>query len=146
MKLVEFNHIERYIGIDIVEEVICRNNIDYANDNMNFYCMDLVKDNLPYGDLLLCRDCLVHLDFNDGINIIKNIKRAGIKYLLVTTFTNRIFNRDLYLNDIWRPLNMELYPFNFPKPLYVINEKCTEGNNEFADKSLGLYQVSDISI
>jgi hypothetical protein len=44
----------------------------------------------------------------------------------------------------WRPLNMQLPPFNFPNPICIINEKCTEGEGEFKDKSLGLWRLKDI--
>jgi hypothetical protein len=40
---------------------------------------------------------------------------------------------------------MELAPFNFPPPIELINEGCTEGDNLFADKSIGLWRLQDIS-
>ena len=60
--------------------------------------------------------------------------------------TDRVSNSDLSGNDFWRPLNLELSPFDFPKPLKIINEKCTEYNGIYADKSLGLWLLDDIKI
>jgi hypothetical protein len=39
---------------------------------------------------------------------------------------------------------MERAPFNFPRPIKLINEGCTEGNNLFTDKALGLWRLQDI--
>jgi hypothetical protein len=53
-------------------------------------------------------------------------------------------NADLIGDDIWRPLNLELPPFNFPKPVKLINEQCTEGNGEYTDKHLGLWFLDEV--
>jgi hypothetical protein len=44
----------------------------------------------------------------------------------------------------WRTLNLTVAPFEFPKPVLVVNEKCTEDGGRFRDKSLGLWKVSDV--
>jgi hypothetical protein len=62
----------------------------------------------------------------------------------MTTFTNREENLDLG-ELFWRPLNMQKYPFHFPEPIRLINEGCTEENNEFSDKCLGLWLLRDIN-
>jgi hypothetical protein len=72
-----------------------------------------------------------------------NFRRSGAKYLLTTTFTDRPENRDLG-RLIWRPLNLQAAPFRFPPPLELLNEGCTEENSQFADKSLGLWQITDL--
>jgi hypothetical protein len=41
---------------------------------------------------------------------------------------------------------LQLPPFNFPKPLKLIDEKCTEYNGKFADKHLGLWLLNDIKL
>jgi hypothetical protein len=52
-------------------------------------------------------------------------------------------NEDITTGD-WRLLNLEKPPFNFPKPLQLLNEQCSEGGGQFCDKSLGLWRVQDI--
>jgi SAM-dependent methyltransferase len=137
--------IERYIGIDIVEALIERNRREYSNDSTSFQCMNLAEGELPRADLIFSRDCLVHLSFEDAFRIIANFKRSGSKYLLTTTFVHRDRNNDLVGKDsFWRPLNMQLPPFNFPKPILLINEGCTEEGGQFTDKCLGLWQLEDI--
>jgi hypothetical protein len=137
--------VEHYIGIDIVKPLIERNQREFANASTSFCCMNLAEGELPQVDLVFSRDCLVHLSFEDGLRIIANFKRSGSKYLLTTTFVNRDHNNDLTGKDsFWRPLNMQLSPFNFPSPLLLINEKCTEEGGQYADKCLGLWRLSDI--
>lgn len=146
MRLVDMKSIDKYYGIDIVEKVIENNNDKFNDSKKEFICLDIIKDGIPTGDLVLCRDCLVHLNYNDSMQALKNFKKANIKYLLVTTFIDREQNNDLTSSTIWRPLNMNRPPFNFPDPLELINEGCTEAEGKFKDKSLALYKLSDIII
>lgn len=138
--------IEKYIGVDIVDNLIQSNIKQYSRKNMQFLCLDIINRKLPEADLILCRDCLVHLSFKQTIKVIRNFKNSPIKYLMTTTFTDRTHNDDLKGNDIWRPINLQQLPFNFPKPLIIINEKCTEGFNNFKDKSLAVWLLDDINI
>jgi hypothetical protein len=41
----------------------------------------------------------------------------------------------------WRPINLERAPFNWPAPVELIVEECTESGGVFADKSLGLWRI-----
>jgi glycosyltransferase involved in cell wall biosynthesis len=139
--------VDRYIGIDLVEEIVKKNKEKYQRRGRTFICRNIIEDDIPKADMILCRDCLVHLTFDQGIELVKNFKRSGSTFLLATTFTERCIN----FNSIdegnvgkWRPLNMQLPPFNFPNPICIINEKCSEGEGEFKDKSLGLWRLKDI--
>lgn len=137
--------VELYTGLDIVEALVTKNQREFGNSKITFQCMNLAEADLPRADLIFSRDCLVHLSFADALKIIGNFKRSGAKYLLTTTFTGRKINEDLG-DGFWRPLNMQLAPFYFPSPLRLINEGCTEGNNLFTDKSLGLWLLQDIDL
>ena len=35
-------------------------------------------------------------------------------------------------------------PFNFPPPLRLVNENCTEGDGAYGDKCLGLWRLADL--
>lgn len=135
--------IESYTGADIVDALIEKNKAQFGRDGISFMCLDLSKDKLPKVDLIFSRDCLVHLSFRDASRMLKNFKASGAEYLLTTTFPDRSSNIDLG-DGFWRPLNMELAPFSFPPPIEIINEGCTEGDNQFTDKSLGLWHLKDI--
>lgn len=133
----------QYIGADIVAGLIDQNS-EFVSPVRTFCKLDLIKDPLPSVDLIFCRDCLVHLSFSDIFEALSNICESDSTYLLTTTFTDRLNNRDIVTGD-WRPLNFELAPFFFPPPIQLINENCTEGGDIYKDKSLGLWKVSDIA-
>ncbi len=135
--------LESYIGGDILPEIIDRNNTLYKDSGRQFLKINLIKDALPEADILFCRDCLVHLSNEDIKLVIQNIKQSKIEYLLTTTFPECETNNIIVTGD-WRIINLEKAPFNFPKNLKLINERCTEGNGSYADKSLGLWKVSDL--
>ena len=133
----------RYIGGDILSELIQRNNELYARPNVTFRKMNLLEDHLPEVDLILCRDCLIHFSYRDAITALRNICASGSKYLLTTTFTGRRRNHDIVTGQ-FRPLNLEARPLSLPAPILLINEGCTEWDGSYRDKSLGLWHVSDI--
>lgn len=145
MKTVRLG-VKTYIGVDIVDILVEKNQRDFGNDMRKFMCLNLTDDELPCVDLIFCRDCLVHLNFADAQKVLENFKRSGSRYLLTTTFPGREENRDLLGKDIWRPLNLQAEPFNLPTPLRLITEKCTEGNGAYTDKSLALWRLSDIQL
>ncbi|KAB8330481.1 class I SAM-dependent methyltransferase [Scytonema tolypothrichoides VB-61278] len=134
-----------YIGADIVSELILENQKRYGSQNHQFLILDLTSEPLPTADLLLCRDCFVHLSFADIFSALDNIKNSQITYLLTTTFPNCEENEDITTGD-WRLLNLEKPPFSFPTPVQMLNEQCSEGGGIFADKSLGLWLLQDIPL
>jgi hypothetical protein len=135
-----------YVGGDIVNELIQANMESYKdNSNVRFDIIDIIKDELPKADLLFCRDCLVHLSYKEIFKAILNIKKSKSTYLLTTTFTNHPINYNITTGD-WRTLNLERAPFNFPKPIHIINENCTEGNGEYKDKSLFLWEIKNLPL
>ncbi|WP_409492101.1 class I SAM-dependent methyltransferase [Amycolatopsis sp. cmx-11-12] len=137
--------LERYIGADIVTDLVEMNAERFRDDPVReFRVLDLTGDPLPKTDLVLCRDCLVHLSFADIERALRNLRRSGSRYLLTTTFTELGTNTDIATGD-WRPLNLCREPFGFPEPLAVVVEGCTEENGAYADKSLGLWEIASIT-
>jgi hypothetical protein len=132
-----------YIGGDIVEPLVIKNNERYRTDTVSFRKLDLCTDALPPADLVLCRDCLVHFSFADFWRAVANLKASGSKYLLATHFTGNRENPDIDTGD-WRPLNLTNPPINFPPPLRLIVEQFTEGGDSYRDKSLGLWRIADL--
>lgn len=126
-----------YVGADIVSELITKNIVDYPE--YKFKVLDLINSELPKVDLIFCRDCLVHLPDYLVIKAIQNIKNSGAKYLLSTTFPNRE-NHDIQIGQ-WRPINLLNSPFDLHNPILIINENCTENNNEYNDKSMCLWEI-----
>jgi hypothetical protein len=137
--------LKEYIGIDIVGDLIARNRQQFGLPNRRFILADLTEAPLPRSDFILCRDCLVHFSFADIVRILRNFGRSGSMYLLTTTFPERAENQEIATGD-WRTLNLERAPFHFPAPMRIINERCTERGGIYADKSLGLWRLSDFCL
>jgi hypothetical protein len=133
-----------YTGIDVIHPLILKNNTLYNSENRSFLCKDLLIDSLPYADLIISRDFLVHLSDADIWKALENFKQSGAKYLLTTTFLHRT-NYNINSGG-WRPLCLTQPPFNFPEPLLFILEKCTEQDGLYADKSLALWKLEDLQI
>ena len=129
-----------YIGADILPELAAANQDRYGGPARRFLTLDLLADDLPDADLLLCRDCLVHLSFDAASAALANIRRSRCRWLLTTTFPGCPANEDIVTGD-WRPLNLQLPPFNLPPPEMLLNEQCTEAGDVFKDKSLGLWRL-----
>jgi hypothetical protein len=142
MSKIDMKNID-YKGFDIVRPVIIDNNKKFKKNNINFYNSDITTSRLAKGDLMFVRDCLVHFSFEDITKSIFRIKQSGSKYLMSTSFVNLEKNIDIYSAD-WRPINLEKDPFNFPKPIVTINEKCQEMNGIYADKSICLWEINKI--
>jgi SAM-dependent methyltransferase len=137
--------VERYIGADIVDDLVAENRRRFADDRHEFVKIDVVRDRLPEVDVVFCRDCLVHLSSSDVLEALRNIKSSGSRHLLTTTFTGRAENEEILTGE-WRPINLEKAPFCLPAPLTLVDEGCTEYGGRYADKSLGLWRIADLPV
>jgi hypothetical protein len=138
-----------YVGADIVPELVLENTNFYGSSNRTFIELDITKEIPPRAELILCRDLLVHLNTKQIYLALRNIKRSGATYILTTSFTdNRPYkNLPIFTRSVgWRAINLQSEPFNFPEPLEIVNEECTEGAGEFSDKSLALWKVADLPL
>ena len=132
-----------YIGADLVSGAIQHNKEKFSAKNRKFIKLDILIDELPKVDLIFCRDLLVHFSLNHIEKSINNIKKSNSKYLLTTSFPTKKENKDI-ITGRWRPINLEMPPFSFPKPVQIINENCQEGVEKNYDKSLCLWKISDL--
>ena len=136
MKLVELPC--DYIGADIVQYIINENRKNYPD--IRFEHLDLLTSDLPKVDCIFCRDCLGHLSFKDVEKALANIRKAGIKFILATTFPQHPNNAAINTGD-WAPYNLQIEPFNFSEPIDLINEDCQEWYPHFNDKSIALWEL-----
>jgi hypothetical protein len=133
-----------YIGCDVSSKLIHSLNRQYATNNLTFKVADICRDRIPSSDVVFVRDCLVHLSLKDSLKAIRNLLRSEFKYMCFTTFTATLLNKDVFGGFEWRPLNLEIAPFNFPKPYLLINEKCSEANFKFTDKCIGIWKKEQL--
>lgn len=132
----------RYIGFDIVQDLI-EKNIKTFGATREFRHLNLIDNVIDKVDLIICRDMLAHLTNEQVFSALKNFKQSGSQYILMTTSPIVQKNRDL-AQDNWRAINFELAPFNFPRPLVLIEE-----NVPFVferGKHLGLWRLDDLNL
>jgi hypothetical protein len=137
--------LDRYIGADVVPDVIRRNRELYQGASREFRVLDITKGRVPKVDVILCRDCLVHLSHRHAAAALRAFQKSGSRYLLTTTFTGPRENTDIQTGE-WRPLNLERPPFSLPAPVRVLNEGYVGEDGQFADKSLGLWELQGLDI
>lgn len=139
MKYVDKGNL-KYIGADIVEELIEINKTKYPG--IDFRVIDLTKDELPQVDLIFCKDCLQHLSYQNIFLAIENIKRSKSKYLLTTSYPLTIRNCDINTGDCYS-MNLHRKPFYFPKHIDKIKEPLRIAGNEI-DKTMYLWEIDKL--
>jgi ubiquinone/menaquinone biosynthesis C-methylase UbiE len=114
MKFIK-SDLPNYTGIDIVKDIVDKNNELYSDSNIKFIHTDFLsfikKQEDKSIDLILCRHTLEHLPTEYNIEFLKECKRV-CKYLFVTGYNNiNKLNSDLP-NTIYRPINLKLSPYS----------------------------------
>ncbi|MBD2460391.1 class I SAM-dependent methyltransferase [Oscillatoria sp. FACHB-1407] len=133
-----------YTGVDVVPEVIEQNQRTYGSAAIRFMAADIANDALPTADLIICRDCLVHLSLRTGYRALQQFQRSGSKYLLVTTYPRTTKNRDVATGS-WRSLNLLLPPFNFGEPLMILSDP-SDDTGAHPDKALALWRLDTLDL
>ena len=114
-----------WVGGDIVRSLIDSLNKKYKSEKVSFIHFDLIKEVPPDADLMICRDFLFHLSFEDTKTTLKNFLKSNIPYLLTTTHKNngKLFvNQDIISGD-FRLIDLFSNPYNFPEnPLATIQD------------------------
>lgn len=113
-----------YVGYDIVEDLIIKNNKKFANEKIKFLVADICKDVIDKCDLLIVRDALFHLSNDDITSFKSKLKESDYTYLLVSHHEHgNEENLDIETGD-FRELNIGMPPMNLPldKAIMAIND------------------------
>ncbi len=141
MKLINLDKC-KYFGSDIVDDII-QENKKFEAINVYFFQSNIIKDKINKYDLIFSRDCFVHLHNNDVKKALRNIISSKSTFLLTTTFPKSKKNRWI-MNGMWRPINLEISPFFFPKPIKIFLESKDDENRVTRDKYLGLWEIKKL--
>ena len=111
----------KYYGFDIADEPIANANKEleslksYHDIELKFG--DLTNMTFPKADLLLCRDVLQHLSYDNIFKIINNFSKADVKMFLLGAYIS-CDNRNIADGEYF-PINLAIEPFNMiPEALY----------------------------
>jgi SAM-dependent methyltransferase len=112
-------HAKKYVAVDIVSNLIARNQVTFKAENLEFLCLDIAVDDLPAADCVILRQVLQHLSNAEVQSIVS--KLFNYKYVIVTehvpegAFTP---NKDIISGQgirlkVQSGLNLLAPPFNF---------------------------------
>lgn len=131
--------LDRYIGVDIVEELITENRALYETDSVRFLCADICSASLPKCDMILCRDCCIHLPTRLISALLQNFKESGAEYLLLSNDADSEEYHDIPIGS-FRKINFMKPPFSFPAPSRTLLE------DERGDRQVCLWRIADLPI
>ena len=124
-----------YLGGDIVPDLIVSNQDTYGDDRTRFVVHDLIEDPLPAVDFLLVRDCFIHFSNAHVSRVIDHFVQSETRFIGLTTMVDHAENTDITTGQ-WRLINLEISPFNLPKPrLFIDDDK-----NDLRDKKIGVWE------
>ena len=105
----------KYHGLDIVESVLNKSRVKYADTykNWRFSVGDMTRGNLPSNyDLILSRDALQHLPLISIYEALRSFAYApNARYLLVGSYMNSNRNQNITVGQYFEN-NLSLLPFN----------------------------------
>lgn len=110
---------KKYVAVDIVSDLIEHNKEQFKEDNLEFLCLDIAVDDLPFGDCVLLRQVLQHLSNKEVESIVS--KLIDFKYVILTEHLpdgDFIPNKEIISGQGIRlkkqsGLNLLAPPFNF---------------------------------
>jgi hypothetical protein len=137
MSTVEFPPGFKYIGGDVVPELINQNKSKYPD--VEFVEFDITSGTVPDVDLFFCRDCLIHLKIEDVWKTIDNLARSNVKYVMFTNYMGMDQNYDVVKTGDYRWIDMTLPPYNFPEPIDYI-----EDSSKTDPRRMALWSLSTI--
>lgn len=117
-----------YQGGDISHVLI--NTIAKQHPELKISVHDITTDPIPKVDLLFCRDVTIHLSNQDRRRLWQNWYNSSVPWILTTHIQDCFENLDITYQDDefpWAPVNWEISPWMFPKPVEIIDEYGPHG-------------------
>jgi hypothetical protein len=145
-----------YFGFDVCEYALTiAKDKNKSNTRMRFSCdpinlCDTVLDcKNGENSLIIIKEVIQHLPLKHGVQMLKNIKKSGIKYIAITNHDTKIFNVNKNINvniGEFYPNNMFLYPFNFVNPLKNIDDIIVNENEKRYYGNLIIFNIQEQNI
>ncbi|WP_272149400.1 class I SAM-dependent methyltransferase [Tenacibaculum aiptasiae] len=73
---------KKYVGVDIVPNLIAYNKANFREENLEFHCLDIAEEELPFADCVMIRQVLQHLSNTEVQRIVD--KLSAFKYIILT--------------------------------------------------------------
>jgi len=126
---------KKYIGIDIVDNLIKRNKKRFKAKNLEFHCLNIVEDDLPNADCIILRQVLQHLSNAEILKVVQ--KLSNYNHVILTEHLpigNFEPNKDIISGQGIRikkqsGVDVLVEPFNLKvKDTKILNEIIPEDN------------------
>ena len=112
----------RYVGYEIVAKLVADNREKHPG--IEFRQLDIVEEvpekaDLIKADLILCKDLLNHLTYEEVRYALENMRRSGARYLLASNnfgYRNRQLVARRWFNS--RHLDITAAPLNYTAPIW----------------------------
>jgi hypothetical protein len=88
----------KYIGVDIVDELIEYNRKLYGSDRVEFKCLNIIEDELPPGDICFVRQVLQHLSNEQILQILPKLRKYQTVFITEHYPSD---NEDIIPNKDW---------------------------------------------
>jgi SAM-dependent methyltransferase len=127
----------KYTGLDIVERMMQENQKKYPE--LTFKYMNLIEEVPPKSDMIFLRSVLIHTSIDGCLKMIENIKKSGSKYLMASTLP--YIDENLDTSCLWLvKRNLQIEPFNFKEPLFLIPEMDRNDINNY----MGVWKIDEL--
>ncbi len=135
MREMRFPQPIRYIGGDIVPQIVDANRLLHAAPDRAFQEFDILTSTLPQADAWLCRDVLPHLPFAAGVAVVQRFRDSNIRWFLSNTYIGADNATDITTGD-WREVNLALPPYGLGPPAALLPDPA---ENDQKNRFLGVW-------
>jgi hypothetical protein len=134
-----------YIGGEIVQPLVRELNTKYSMQDVFFLQMDITQQVFPKSDLVLNRDCLFHLSYEDILLTLGNFLRSGSRYFLSTSYNNhQVFSNSDIRSGGFRLIDLFSSPFSFPVNFFF--QIPEQGEGSLPPRSLYLWNREQVQV
>lgn len=147
----------KYLGFDIVPDIINRNQVLHKTETVDFAFFDVADDRIPATDLVFVRDLLIHLSLDLCLKVIDNIAGCDTSYVMFThhaapDYYPLKYNLEITsdghggaaahgITYLHRPVCMTLPPFGLSDPIAIVQEDPRMWNG---DKTMALWNIEQL--
>ncbi len=143
----------KYFGFDVSEyalQLAKEKNKSIPGMTFSEHPINLCETELVCGEhsLIIIKEVIQHLPLKDGMRMLQNIKKSGIKYIAITNHDERLFpagNVDVNIGEFYMN-NVFLPPFNFKNPLKDVNDDILGDSNKKKYGNLIIFNIQEQNI
>lgn len=117
------------------DQHLFRRTLDRSSVNYPF--MNPMYSHLPRVDAVVMLDYFDYLNFEEVLQVLCRLRRAGIRYLIATNYPCLNSNWDTVSGD-WRPVSLALPPFSLSDPLADCPSYIPGGRS---DRCAGIFRL-----